>query len=157
MGRKRKESRWDDIDGGAAFVVPYTLLRHPNFTRLSAYAHKLLMDLACQYTGFNNGYLCAAWTLMRDAGWKSENTMRSALLELEHYQLVQRTRQGGRNRPNLHAFTWRRIDNIRDRPLDVAATNKPNDLWKVEQPDYERTEGARKAPKHPAATLRRAA
>lgn len=144
MARKRKDNRWSDIDGGAAFVVPYTLLRHPNFVRLSGYGHKLLMDLARQYTGFNNGYLCTSWALMCEAGWNSENTVRAAMLELEHYRLIERTRQGGRHKANLHAFTWRRIDAKTDDPLDVSPTPKPSDAWKEDRPDFERTTGARK-------------
>ncbi|CTP83357.1 hypothetical protein [Xanthomonas graminis] len=147
MARRKKENRWEDIDGGSAFVVPYTLLRHPNFTRLSAFGHKLLMDLARQYTGFNNGYLCASWALMQEANWNSENTVRAAMLELEHYGLIQRTQQGGKNRPNLHAFTWRRIDEKKGQPLDVSSTAKPTDLWKEERPEYNRTAGERKAKK----------
>ncbi len=145
MARKRKDSRWSDIDGGSAFVVPYTLLRHPNFTRLSAYGHKLLMDLARQYTGFNNGYLCTSWALMSEAGWNSENTVRTAMRELEHYRLIERTRQGGKHKANLHGFTWRRIDAKPDDPLDVSPTAKPSDAWKELRPDFVRTVGTRKA------------
>ena len=145
MPRKRKESRWQDIDGGSAFVIPYTLLRHPNFTRLSPFGNKLLMDLARQYSGFNNGYLCGAWALMKEAGWRSEDTVRGALQEVEHYRLIERTQQGGRNRPNLYALTWRRIDEKKDKPLDVSPTMKPNNAWKQEVPPFLRTAGIRKA------------
>lgn len=147
MGRRRKENRWDDINGGSAFVIPMTLLRHPNYTRLSPYAHKLVQDLARQYSGFNNGYLCASWALMQDAHWKSENTVRKAAKELEHYHIIERTKQGGRNQPNLYAFTWRRIDYKKDRPLDRSATAKPSDSWKNERPDYVRSTGKRKTAK----------
>ncbi len=145
MARKKRDNRWNDIDGGSAFMVPYTLLRHPNFTRLSPYAHKLLMDVARQYSGFNNGYLCCSWALMKDMGWKSENTVRLAMQELEHYQILERTQQGGRNKPNLHALTWRRIDGKPDNQLDTRPTMRPSDAWKVECPDFVRVQGLRKA------------
>lgn len=157
MPRKAKDNRWGDIDGGSAFVVPYTLLRHPNFTRLSPFAMKLLMDLARQYTGFNNGYLCTSWKLLRHQGWKSENTLRAAMRELEHYRLIERTQQGGKNLANLHALTWRRIDRRDHQPLAIGPTQNPNNLWKVEQPEFDRTEGTRRAGKTPARTLRVAA
>lgn len=147
MARRKKENRWEDIDGGMAFVIPYTLLRHPNYTRLSPYAHKLVQDLARQYTGFNNGYLCASWALMQDAHWNSENTVRKAAAELEHYRIIERTKQGGRNAATLYAFTWRRIDWKKDKPLDVSATAKPSDSWKHERPDYVRSTGKRKEPR----------
>lgn len=134
--RKKRDSRWSDIDGGSAFVIPYTLLRHPNFTRLSPYGIKLLMDLARQYTGFNNGYLCASWSLMREAGWNSSHTLRKATLECEHYGLILRTQNGGLNRPNLHAVTWRRIDEKPGRFLEVSPTLAPTDAWKEDREDF---------------------
>lgn len=159
MARKKELNRWKDIDGGSAFVVPYTLLRHPNFTRLSPYGHKLIMDLARQYSGFNNGYLCCSWNLMKgeDFRWRSEVTLRLAMQELEHYRLIERTQQGGRNKPNLHALTWRRVDAKKDHQLDTCATSKPSDAWKVEQPEFVRAEGVRKSKAKPKNRLRRAA
>ncbi len=137
MGKKaKKPSNWTDIDGGAAFVIPYTLLRHSNFKRIGPFTCKLILDLGKQYTGFNNGFLCASWSLMQDQGWNSPVTLSKAVAEAEHYQLIVRTQQGGLNRPNLHAFTWRRIDEKAGRHLDMQPTIKPTDAWKVEQPVF---------------------
>lgn len=133
-------------------MVPLTLLRHDNFTRLSPWANKLVLDLARQYTGFNNGYLCASRTLMGKCGWRSSNTLQRAVAELEHYGIVMRTQQGGRNRPTLHALTWRRIDEKPGKPLDVRPTPKPLDLWKEPQAPFVRTTGGRKERRR--ATLR---
>ncbi len=120
----KKENRWKDVDGGSAFIVPYTLLRHRNFTRLSAHGHKLIHDLAAQYSGFNNGYLCASFSLMQSQGWCKETLWRTTR-ELEHYNLIIRTQQGGQNKPNLHALTWHRIDEKKDKPLEVRPNLKP--------------------------------
>ncbi|MDR7136170.1 hypothetical protein J2X06_003388 [Lysobacter niastensis] len=141
---KRKDNRWDDIDGGAAFLIPLTLLRHPNYVRLSPWAVKLVMDLARQYSGFNNGYLCASRTLMKECGWKSSHTLQKAVEELEHYGIIVRTRQGGRNRATLHGLSWRRIDHKPGQPLDVGQTLKPDDNWKEERPPFVRSVGKRK-------------
>lgn len=147
--RKRDptENRWSDIDGGMAFTIPYTLLRHPNTKQLSPWAVKLLFDLSRQYTGFNNGWLCATFSLMKDAGWRSDHTVRKAAKELMHYALIQQTQKGGRNRPNLYALTWRRIDGKKDRFLDVLPTLSPSNDWKVERPTFVRTTGKRKIQK----------
>jgi len=145
MSRRKKDNRWGDIDGGSAFVIPYTLIRHPNYTRLSPYGHKLLADLSRQYTGFNNGFLCGSWSLMKDCGWRSNITLRTAVLECEHYGLLIRTQQGGRNKPNLHGFSWRRIDEKVDHPLDRSPTTAPTNDWKDERPAFVRTAGKRKA------------
>lgn len=130
MARPKKSDRWNDLGGGAAFLVPMDLLRHRNFTRLSSYAIKLVFDLARQFTGFNNGYLCCSWTLMKECGWNSPSTLRLAMLELEHYRIIVRTQQGGLNRPNLHGFTWRRIDEKKGKDLDMRPTMTPPDTWK---------------------------
>ena len=134
MGSKnKKENRWSDIDGGSAFLIPVTLLKHPNFARLSPHGNKLLMELARQYSGFNNGYLCASWSLMKNAGWKSSHTLQKATLECEHYGLIERTRQGGLNRATLHSLSWRRVDEKQGKPLDVMPTIVPSNAWKVEK------------------------
>lgn len=147
MAKKKKENRWGEIYGGHAFIIPSDLIRHPNFTRLSPAAHKLLMDVARQYTGYNNGYLCASWALMKDSGWNSPTTLRAAMLELEHYKILTRTKQGGRNQANLHALTWRRIDEPRGSkrvPLDVFPTTAPSNSWLEEQPEFIKASGNRK-------------
>jgi len=130
MTRKRKGNRFDDIDGGAAFVLPLTLLRHENWTRLTPFGSRLILDLGAQYTGFNNGYLCASWSLMKDRGWRSSETLYKAMLECEHYGLIVRTQHGGLNKPNLHGFTWRRIDEKAGHVLEMRPTEKPCNAWK---------------------------
>lgn len=154
MSTKKKDNRWNDIDGGAAFLIPITLFRHENFTRLSPWGHKLLMDVARQYSGYNNGYLCASRTLMRPCGWKSTDTLQRAVEELEHYGLLLRTRQGGRNRATLHALSWRRIDDKGNDRLDVLPTMKPTDDWKLEKTIFKRSNGARKAGRRRRSPLR---
>lgn len=135
--RKPGSERWGDIRGGMAFVIPVALVRHPSYRLASPYVHKLIADLSTQYTGYNNGYLCAAWSLMRERGWRSRSTLEKACAEAEHYRILERTQQGGRNRPNLYAFTWRRIDRVEGRkPLDVAPTLKPSDAWDAEIPPF---------------------
>jgi hypothetical protein len=143
--KNHKENRFRDIDGGHAFLIPVTLLRHPNLIRLSPQACKMLLDLSRQYSGFNNGYQSAAMTIMAPVGWRSEATIREAVAELEHYRIITRTRQGGRNRCNLFAFTFRRIDEKPEKPLDVRATLAPSNEWKTDGiADYQRAPRKRK-------------
>jgi len=134
--RNRGNDRWGDIKGGMAFIVPVQLTRHESWRLMSPWAHKLVADLSTQYSGYNNGYLCAAWTLMKLRCWNSRTTLSRAVQELEHYRIIERTQQGGRNRPNLFAFSFRRIDRIEGRSLDVAATPKPSDAWDAVIPPF---------------------
>lgn len=135
MGRK-KENRFSDIGKEGALLLPNSLIRHPNMAMLSPYGVKLIVDLGTQYTGFNNGYLCASWSLMSLRGWNSPTTLHKAMLECEYYGLLVRTQSGGLNKPNLHAFTWRRIDEKADKPLAVNPTGKPSDAWKEPREKY---------------------
>lgn len=147
MAKRKKDNRWDDIDGGSGFVIPYSLLRHPNYRRLSPFAVRLLMDLSCQYSGYNNGYLCCSWSLMRELpNWNSSATLMLAMRELEHYGIIERTQQGGRNRESLHALSWRRVDSKPDKPLDSGwgLSLKPTNAWKEVRPDFVRSTGKRK-------------
>ncbi len=130
------ENRWSDFKGGSAFMIPLTMLRHPNFVRLSPCACKLLLDLARQYSGFNNGYLSAAFTILKPNGWRSEATIREAVGECLHYGFICKTRQGGRNKCNLFAFTWRRIDEKDGKPLEMSKTMRPSDEWNTEVAQY---------------------
>lgn len=133
---KKRNSNWGDVDGGYAFVIPVTLLKHPNFARLSPYGCKLLLDLGRQFSGFNNGYLCTAWKALQPFGWRSRSTIDKAVAECEHYRLIVRTRQGGRNAANLYALTWWRINEKSGRPIDAAPSVEPSHAWKAEQPQF---------------------
>jgi len=61
---KPGSERWADIKGGMAFVIPVQLIRHESYRLMTPWAHKLLADLSTQYSGYNNGFLCPAWTLL---------------------------------------------------------------------------------------------
>lgn len=142
MSNKAKASQWADVDGGTAFIIPLTLFKHPNLTRLSPHGLKLLLDLCRQYTGFNNGYLWAGWSLLKDQGWKSKGTLNHAVLECEHYRLITRTKQGGKNKPNYHALTWWRIHEKAKQPLDVGPTIAPGNDWKEAREPFEKPQRA---------------
>lgn len=111
------------------FSFPKSILNSSEYSALSAIAVKLLVDLAAQYNGRNNGDLCAAWKLMRLRGWKSHDTLYRAIKELESTGFLERTRQGGRNRPNLYAISWLAIDYCGGK-LDISETSIASNRWK---------------------------
>ena len=93
------------------------MLNHPSFAALSAHSAKLLLDIARQYNGRNNGDLSAAYSVMqRERHWKSRDTLGKALGELIRAGFLECTRRGrqwgvgGTPEPNLYAITWRAID-----------------------------------------------
>ena len=48
--------------------LPIDLLEHDSFSMLTPRATKLLIDIAAQYKGNNNGDLCAPLSLMKKNG-----------------------------------------------------------------------------------------
>lgn len=125
------------------FGIPYEILCHPNFVRLSSQANKLLIDIGMQYYGSNNGDLCATWSIMRARGWKSKETLSDALRELEHFQLIVVTQVGGQNKPTLYALSWNVIHKTR-RPK-VWPSGKVPGTWKIEVKDFVKPSKIRRA------------
>jgi DNA-binding PadR family transcriptional regulator len=137
MGRNRSKTH------SSYFGLPNAVLNHENYLRLSAKAVKLLIDLGEQYTGFNNGDLCATWSMMQKRGWKSRNTLYKALKELLHYGLIIKSRQGGKHAASLYALTWKQVDECKGK-LDIKSTKSPPGYWKEEHADWVPNKTARK-------------
>ena len=109
--------------------LPHHVLRHETFKTLSTRATKLLVDIAAQYRGNNNGDLSATLSLMRDRGWKSSDQLDKAKKELVGKDVIRVARQGGRNKCNLYALTWLPIDECKGK-LDIASTTTAPVNWR---------------------------
>lgn len=138
-------------EGGPFFPFPASVLAHRNFQALSGRACKLVFDLAAQVRfgkdgPTNNGDLTIAWSVMQQRGWRSKETLRNAVLELEHYRLIKLTRQGGRHKCSLYAFTWFGINECGGK-LEVPATVVPGNEWKTPQEAWKPTKRAAAKPK----------
>lgn len=129
MTRNRLRSK-GRRDSGSFVALPHELLNSAAFTYLTPKATKLLLDIAAQYKGRNNGDLCASWQVMRKRGWNSRTTVDRAEKELLEHGLIELTRQGGKHMPTLYAITWRAIDDCETR-LDVSSTKTASNLWRV--------------------------
>ena len=114
---------------GSFVSLPHSLLQHPAVATLSKRATKLLIDLAAQYRGKNNGDLSATLTTLKKRGWKSSDQLFKARDELIERGLIIVTRQGGRNLCNLYAITWQPIDDCKGK-LDICSTTVPSNRWK---------------------------
>ena len=127
--RRKRERFKGRRDSGTFMRIPTAVLDSPNFRALSHKAKALLLDIGARYSGHNNGDLAAPWSWMRERGWKSKDTLQRALVELQHYGMIEKTRQGGLHEPNLYAFTWLAVDSCKGR-LDVAPTSVASCKWK---------------------------
>jgi hypothetical protein len=100
--------------GGFA-ALPHAVLNCNGFCGLSAHARMLLIDLALQFRGANNGSLMMPWKLMKPRGWKSEATLHKAKNELLQANMIVETRKGKRpNVASLFALTWQPFDYEKD-------------------------------------------
>lgn len=128
-GRSPKEKRYTKLF--------YDLFDSPEYAALSVAAKALLIELHRQYNGFNNGDLCAAWSLMERRGIGSRGTVRRAAKELDRKGFVLRTRYGNRSGPNLYALTCFKIDECEGKGLNAKPTKAPLNLWKLgANPEY---------------------
>ncbi len=125
--RRRQTGR---SESGSFLAIPHAVLKSDAYRTLSAHAVKLLFDLAAQYRGKNNGDLTATWRIMQPLNWRSRQTLERALRELQEHGLIEKTRQGGLNKCNLFALTWRAIDTCSSK-LEVAASHAASGRWKT--------------------------
>lgn len=133
MARTRVKSK-GRRETGLFIALPTHIFTSPQYANLSAHAVKLLIDLLSQYRGFNNGDLCATWSLMSQRGWRSRDTLNRALKELMTAGFIEKTRQGerghssGQRKPTLYGVTWKGIDECGGK-LDVSPNPVPSNRW----------------------------
>jgi hypothetical protein len=106
------------------------MLRSSQWAQLSTYAVKLIIDLAAQYNGSNNGDLCATWSVMRKQGWRSPSTLNRAKCELSDKGWLDLTRLGGLHKASLYALTIWGINECGGK-LDIRANPVPSHRWKI--------------------------
>ena len=111
---KRRKSR-------TFIALPHDVVNHHDYLNLSGNAVKLLIDIANQYNGHNNGDFCVAFSIMEKRGWKSKSNLSNAKKELLKKNMIKLTRQGGRNKPSLYAIVWQPIDDCKGK-LDIKST-----------------------------------
>ena len=102
---------------GRFVAIPLTVLDSRAYAELKWTARALLVELAAQFKGRNNGDLSAAPALFRSRGW-NRSTLQTATIELERAGFIVRTRQGGLHQCNLYALTWHGIDPCPGKNLD---------------------------------------
>lgn len=125
--RRRGQGR---VTSGTFLLLPHDLLDSKNFLALRGNAVKLLLDVARQFNGTNNGDLCIAWSYMNQRGWRSKTTLYAALDQLLDYGLLMVTRHGGLNIPSLFALTWKPI-NLCQGKLEVPASSVAPGTWRL--------------------------
>lgn len=134
MARSREKTKGRKDDHSFLRLI-HPLLDHPNFHALSPRATKLLICIAAQYRGSNNGDLCATYKIMKKRGWNSNDQIQKGLKELLERGWLVKTRQGRRpNVPTLYALTWEAINECGGK-LEVKAAKAALNTWRQEPPE----------------------
>ena len=133
MGRERSKFKDNTKDGGRFIQLPVVVLECPNYHKLSYPAKALLIELARQYTGMNNGRLLLSMKYLKDRGWNSSDVISKAKKELIKLGFIFETVKGHRpNKASWYAVTWRMLDKIDGydfgsaRNFERSAYNNPN-------------------------------
>ena len=95
--------------GGGRFArLPVVVLEHMAVTTLTHAAFRVLVLLAAQFNGFNNGALGITAKQATNAGIGSDKTLYRSLQELELRQLVELSYPASRvpPRPTMWSLTW---------------------------------------------------
>ena len=110
MAKSYKGSK-DKRDGDRYLALPHVVIDSPSYRELGYPARALLIDIARQYTGSNNGRLVACAKYLKPFGWNSNSTVTRALVELKEARLLIETRMGMRpNRAAWFALGWYQLD-----------------------------------------------
>jgi hypothetical protein len=119
---------------GSFLQLPHALLRHPNYAALDAFSVKLLIDVAGQYNGTNNGNLACTLVVLDKYGWVSNSTLTRAKNRLVDAGFLQLMRQGGlRMGPSLYAITWKELNHAPAK-YSYDAAKFVQGAWKNESP-----------------------
>ncbi len=108
-GRKTNSGR----DAGRFVAIPLSVLDCPGYARLSMHARALLLEVARQFTGNNNGRLLLSRDYMAKRSWKSNDMLTKAKRELLDGGFLHETVKGHRpNKASWYAMTWQTLDRI---------------------------------------------
>jgi hypothetical protein len=105
MGKRSKQK----IEG-RFLALPFIVLDSPAYLNLNHAARSLLLDIARQYSGSNNGKLVCCTKYLKPRGWTSNDTIRRGLSALIDSGFIVQTRQGGKNSASWFALTWHVYD-----------------------------------------------
>lgn len=131
MARRKWSDAKDKSDKGAFLRLPLSVLQSRAYRDAGPHARMLLIDLAMQYRGDNNGDLCAAWKVMQPRGWRSEETLQKAKRDLLDLGLIVETRKGARpNKASLYAVTWCALDDCSGK-LDMSPKSFPRGAYRL--------------------------
>jgi len=132
MAAERNRRKITGRQSSDTFVrLPHSMMRHPSFFALSGAAMKMLLFLAGQYNGRNNGDLSATKAMVEAASVCAASKSKELLTQLEDAGFIVQTRHGIKKQCHLYALTWVGIDRCPGKNLEIAAGPPRNDWLKT--------------------------
>lgn len=146
MSKFKKNRR----DPGRFIMLPLPVLESGAYRTLGFSARALMLDIASQYMGQNNGQLLAGWTFMQSRGWRSNRTLIDAKRELlSSGALVIETRMGKfPSTSGWFACTWWPLDWCEG--MEIAVRDFPRGKYRQEGAAQNASLGAVSAPLPPS-------
>ncbi len=120
MGKDRRKRAQQLRDGTRFLAIPHVVLSSPGWRAAGHVARSLLLDIAAQHSGTNNGRLVATGAYLEPLGWRSHDTVSRALRELQDCGLILETRKGGKNLPTWFALTWCALGKVTGLDIDAG-------------------------------------
>jgi hypothetical protein len=119
--RKGKKGRSSRV-GGGFMAIPWIVYDSPAYLALGRAAKNLLIDIARQFTGHNNGRLLCSMARLKSRGWNSNKGLTDAKRELINSGFIYETVKGHRpNKASWYAITWQNLDV--DPNYDIGASS----------------------------------
>lgn len=132
-----KRKKVPETINGQILAIPRAVKRSSSYISCSPLARALLIELADQHNGSNNGHLNLSYAHLSKHGFKSKDQIAKGRDELIKNNLIVQTRQGGlpvRNAgtttfggASWFALTWLHIHNFVG--LDISTSDYKPGVW----------------------------
>lgn len=110
---KAKRHSTSSRDAGGFVPIPWMVLDSSAYLRLSHPAKSLLMEIARQFHGDDNGRMIVTLAHLKPRGWTSYDTIQRAKQELLDAGLIFETVKGHRpHKASWYALTWLSLDKL---------------------------------------------
>ena len=132
MSRRNSKRR---MTGQHFAAIPVEVLQSDATRTLSNASFRVLIAIAAQYRGRNNGDLAMTRSIAKTFGINRQENLVTALAELQERELIVKTRQGGKKPlgPTLYAVTWQRVDDLGAK-IEHGPTMAPTNAWATWKP-----------------------
>jgi hypothetical protein len=111
--------------------LPHFVINSPQWAALTGNEVKMLIEIAGQYNGSNNGDLSYPRSRYATRGWSGNDVAHRALTALKAKGWILVTRAGGRTGCSLYAVTFFPMDESSKHPCHRE--HKPCHFWKQAQ------------------------